>query len=157
MAKAKTMPAATAIAPVRIPRARVLCISVLPVEQPTRDGRGSDIHAAADKRLESLHPAPDVGREELVPIYLDGQPDALGLEGHQAPERRHCAVQVAAHAASVEGVSAHSGRVGHASELTARGASTTEVMLSGGWKTARMVAHYSAGAKAERGAVAKYL
>ena len=42
-------------------------------------------------------------------------------------------------------------------ELTARGASTTEVMLAGNWKTARMVAHYSAGATAERGAVAKYL
>ncbi len=39
----------------------------------------------------------------------------------------------------------------------ARGASTTEAMLSGGWKTARMVAHYAAGAKAERNAVAKYL
>ena len=52
---------------------------------------------------------------------------------------------------------AHSGRVGLASELTARGASTTEVMLAGNWKTARMVAHYSAGATAERGAVAKYL
>lgn len=38
-----------------------------------------------------------------------------------------------------------------------RGASTTETMLAGGWKTARMVAHYSAGATAERGAVAKYL
>ena len=63
----------------------------------------------------------------------------------------------AALAAGIEGVTAHSGRVGHASELTARGASTTEVMLSGGWKTARMVAHYAAGAKAERGAVAKYL
>ena len=44
-----------------------------------------------------------------------------------------------------------------ASELTARGASTTEVMLAGNWKTARMVAHYSAGATAERGAVRKYL
>ena len=52
---------------------------------------------------------------------------------------------------------AHSGRVGLASELTAAGASTTETMLAGGWKTARMVAHYSAGASAERGAVAKYL
>ena len=41
--------------------------------------------------------------------------------------------------------------------LTAHGASTTEVMLAGNWKTARMVAHYSAGATAERGAVAKYL
>ena len=63
----------------------------------------------------------------------------------------------AARAAGIEGVTAHSGRIGHASELTARGASTTEVMLSGGWKTATMVAHYAAGATAERGAVAKYL
>ena len=60
-------------------------------------------------------------------------------------------------AAGVEGVTAHSGRVGLASELTAAGASTTETMLAGGWKTSRMVAHYSAGASAERGTVAKYL
>ena len=56
----------------------------------------------------------------------------------------------AARAAGIEArVTAHSGRVGLASELTARGASTTEVMLAGNWKTARMVAHYSAGATAE--------
>ena len=61
-------------------------------------------------------------------------------------------------AAGIEArVTAHSGRVGLASELTARGASTTEVMLAGNWKTSRMVAHYSAGATAERGAVRKYL
>ena len=54
-------------------------------------------------------------------------------------------------------VTAHSGRVGLASELTSRGASTTDVMLAGNWKTGRMVAHYSAGATAERGAVARYL
>ena len=64
----------------------------------------------------------------------------------------------AARAAGIEArVTAHSGRVGLASELTARGASTTEVMLAGNWKTARMVAHYSAGATADRGAVRKYL
>ena len=64
----------------------------------------------------------------------------------------------AAHAAGIEArVTAHSGRVGLASELTARGASTTEVMLAGNWRTSRMVAHYSDGATAERGAVAKYL
>ena len=64
----------------------------------------------------------------------------------------------AARAAGIEArLTAHSGRVGLASELTARGASTTEVMLAGNWRTARMVAHYSAGATAERGAVAKYL
>ena len=33
----------------------------------------------------------------------------------------------------------------------------TDVMLAGNWKTSRMVAHYSAGATAERGAVARYL
>ncbi len=38
----------------------------------------------------------------------------------------------------------------------AEGASTTETMLAGNWKIARMVAHYSAGAKAQRGAVAKF-
>ena len=52
----------------------------------------------------------------------------------------------AARAAGVESrVTAHSGRVGLASELTSRGASTTDVMLAGNWKTSRMVAHYSAG------------
>ena len=76
--------------------------------------------------------------------------------------------QAAARAAGVENVTAHSGRVGLASELTREGASTTEVMLAGNWKTSRMVAHYSAGAgttaesvpawiAAENGAVAKYL
>ena len=64
----------------------------------------------------------------------------------------------AAHVAGVERrMTAHSGRVGLASELTSRGASTTDVMLAGNWKTSRMVAHYSAGATAERGAVARYL
>ena len=49
----------------------------------------------------------------------------------------------AARAAGIEArVTAHSGRVG---------------LASGNWKTARMVAHYSAGATAERGAVQKYL
>ena len=65
--------------------------------------------------------------------------------------------QAAARAVGVEHVTAHSGRVGLASELTRRGASTTDVMLAGNWKTSRMVAHYSAGATAERGAVAQYL
>ena len=46
-------------------------------------------------------------------------------------------------------MTAHSVRVGLASELTSRGASTTDVMLAGNWKTSRMVVHYSAGATAE--------
>ena len=58
----------------------------------------------------------------------------------------------AAQAAGVESrVTAHSGRIGLASELTSRSASTTDVMTAGTWKTSRMVAHYSPGATAERG------
>ena len=75
-----------------------------------------------------------------------------------SPLQIQCRFTAAARAAGIEArLTAHSGRVGLASELTARGASTTEVMLAGNWKTARMVAHYSAGATAERGAVRKYL
>ena len=62
----------------------------------------------------------------------------------------------AAWAAGVEPrVTAHSGRVGLASELTSRGASTTDVMLAGNWKTSRMV--YSGDPTAERRPVARYL
>ena len=52
---------------------------------------------------------------------------------------------------------AHSLRVTYASELTRLGASTAEVMNAGGWKTASMAAHYSAGIAAESNATAKYL
>ena len=83
----------------------------------------------------------------------DGSGDRVVPATDSAPlhRRRPRAPRIEAH------LTAHSGRVGLASELTARGASTTEVMLAGNWRTARMVAHYSAGATAERGAVAKYL
>jgi len=77
----------------------------------------------------------------------------IGLKAQRIGQR----FTAAAKAAGVPShITAQSGRVGVASELTARGASTTEVMLAGNWKTARMVGHYSAGARAERGAVAKY-
>ena len=99
--------------------------------------------------------------------FCDVRTSKTNQEGDAAPTDRVIGLSplqiqrrftAAARAAGIEArVTAHSGRVGLASELTARGASTTEVMLAGNWKTARMVAHYSAGATAERGAVRKYL
>ncbi len=78
----------------------------------------------------------------------------IGLGGDQI-NRRFAA---ACAAASLEGRrTSHGGRGGLATELTARGASAHDVMRAGNWKTIRMVAHYSAGASAERGAVARYL
>ena len=100
------------------------------------------------------------GAAKAIRTLRAARPDAaptdrvVGL----SPVRIQRRFTAAARAAGIEArVTAHSGRVGLASELTARGASTTEVMLAGNWKTARMVAHYSAGATAERGAVRKYL
>ena len=78
----------------------------------------------------------------------------IPLTGQQVARRLEAAGRAAGVARRLTG---HSGRVGLASELTARGASTADVMLAGGWRTARMVAHYSAGAAAERGAVMRFL
>ena len=94
--------------------------------------------------VRTLRPSASPGPEDrVVPL----SPQMVGLR-----------FQAAARSAGVEArVTAHSARVGLASELTRRGASTTDVMLAGNWKTSRMVAHYSSGATAERGAVAQYL
>ena len=91
----------------------------------------------------------------LRPAEVDSTARVFGGLTPRSLGRRFTA---AAKAAGITArLTAHSGRVGLASELTARGASTTEVMLAGAWKTTRMVAHYSAGARAERGAVARFL
>ena len=111
-------------------------------------GRAADVRLVKNecaRALEALralqpHPAPDS--------------EVFGLDAGTIGRR----FMAAAKAAGIAGrITAHSARVGLASELTRRGASITETMLAGGWKSARMVAHYSAGAVAEQGAVAKYL
>ena len=112
-----------------------------------QEGEVNDVRFVKDgvaRALQTLRAAtsPELG-DRVVPL----SPQMVGLR-----------FTAAACAAGVESrVTAHSGRVGLASELTSRGASTTDVMLAGNWKTSRMVAHYSAGATAERGAVARYL
>ncbi len=88
------------------------------------------------------------------PAPRDDQPVLGGLNGASIARR----LAAAAKAANIDGrITGHSGRVELACELTTRGASTTEIVLAGGWKTARMVAHYAACATAQQGAVAKYL
>ena len=90
-----------------------------------RDGRSRPIFGWFWARRRGDPPADD------API--------LGGLNDQSVARRLAA---AARAVGIEGrITGHSGRVGLASELTARGATTTETMLAGGWKTARLVAH----------------
>ena len=61
-------------------------------------------------------------------------------------------------AVGLEGLySSHSGRIGLASELSARGAPITEIARAGNWRSADMVIHYAKRASLKRGAVATYL
>ena len=85
-------------------------------------------------------------------VAFDPAASVFGLSGQSIGRRFSAAAKRAGYRAT-----AHSARVTYASELTRLGASTTEVMQAGAWKTARMVAHCSAGVAAEDNATAKYL
>ena len=97
--------------------------------------------AAAVRRLHgAMSPAP----AELV----------IGLSVGQIIRR----FAAACAAAGLEGRrTTHSGRAGLAMELSARGASTREVQLAGGWKDARMVARYAASVRTKDGAVSRLM
>ena len=73
-----------------------------------------------------------------------------------SPSQVNRRVQTLARLAGLDGVSAHSGRRGMASELVRRGASTTAVQQAGGWKDPQMVARYASAVSVEDGAVARY-
>ena len=110
-----------------------------------QDGERADVRLVKNGAAEALRTLREAART----------PDARLIPITAASVNRR--FQAAARAAGVSGVSAHSGRVGLATELIRRGASTTATQQAGGWKTARMVAHYSASVAAEDGAVARYL
>ena len=73
-----------------------------------------------------------------------------------SPSQVNRRVQTLARLAGLDGVSAHSGRRGMASELVRRGASTTAVQAAGGWRDPQMVARYASAVSVEDGAVARY-
>ena len=112
-----------------------------------QEGTAADVRYLKDGAAAAVLALRPAAAEPTARVFDGLTPWSLG--------RRFTAAAVAAGIKAR--LTAHSGRVGLASELTARGASMTDVMLAGAWKTARMVAHYSAGASAERGAVARYL
>ena len=91
-----------------------------------QEGEVNDVRFVKDgvaRALRTLRAtmSPDPG-DRVVPL----SPQMIGLRFTSA-----------AQAAGVDGpVTAHSRRVGLASELTSRGASTTDVMLAGNWKLA---------------------
>ena len=122
--------------------------------------RWADVEDAGDGILVTVRRSKtnQEGETNDVRYLKDGAGAPEGRVVPLSPQMIGLRFTAAAQAAGLERrVTAHSGRVGLASELTSRGASTTDVMLAGNWKTSRMVAHYSAGATAERGAVARYL
>ena len=113
-----------------------ILVTVLRRSKTNQDGETNDVRFVKDGVLRGIRTlraatSPEPG-DRVVPLSAQ----MIGL-------------RFTAAAAGIERrVTAHSGRVGLASELTSSGASTTDVML---------VAHYAAAATAERGAVARYL
>ena len=112
-----------------------------------REGGSTDIRFVKGTFADALRVHRPEGAAPSAKVFGGRDPQTIGRRFQRAASR----------AGIDRKLTAYSGRVGLASELTARGATETEVMLAGAWKTSRMVAHYSAGARAERGAVAKYL
>lgn len=112
-----------------------------------KSGTGNPVQVAylgpkAAKALRAIRPA-NAGQAESV----------FGLGPAQLSRR----VRAAAKAANLEGrFSGHSGRVGMARDLVASGAGIAAVQVAGGWKSARMPAHYARAELAGRGAVALY-
>ena len=77
----------------------------------------------------------------------------VGLRVHQITR-----FSAACAAAGLEGRrTPHSGRVGLAVELAARGATTRDVQLAGGWKNPGMVARYATRVGAGAGAVGRFM
>lgn len=118
----------------------------------TNQEGAEDIRICAKRVASALRELRDAtGGNPNAPVFV-------GRQGGLCAASINLRVKALAKAAGIGGkVSAHSARIGLASELTLRGASVQEVMAAGNWRSASMVRHYSAGVEAERGAVAKYL
>ena len=121
------------------------CLVRVRAGKTNQDGRRADVRLLKGSCAGAV--------ESLRPRHAAGSARVIGLDPRTIGRR----LTAAARFAGLEGTfTGHSGRIGLASELTARGASLQEVMLAGGWASSAMVARYSAGATVENGAVMKY-
>ena len=120
-----------------------------------QDGTTADVRYLKNGCAAALRQLRDRLTVQRSGLRPDGTAPVLGGINGQSIARR---LTAAASAAGIEGrITGHSGRVGLAVELTRRGAPEQATAKAGGWKSSRMVAHYSAAVAAEQGAVATYL
>ena len=119
-----------------------------------QDGTAADVRYLKNGCAAALRQLRDRLTVQRSGLRPDGTAQVLGGINGQSIARR---LTAAASAAGIEGrITGHSGRVGLAVELTRRGAPEQATAKAGGWKSSRMVAHYSAAVAAEQGAVATY-
>ena len=120
-----------------------------------QDGTAADVRYLKNGCASALRQLRDRLTVQRSGLRPDGTAQVLGGINGQSIARR---LTAAASAAGIEGrITGHSGRVGLAVELTRRGAPEQATAKAGGWKSSRMVAHYSAAVAAEQGAVATCL
>ena len=120
-----------------------------------QDGTTADVRYVKNGCAVALRQLRDRITVQRSGLRPDASAQVLGGIHSQSIGRR---LTAAARAAGINGrITGNSGRVGLTAELTRRGAPEQATAKAGGWKSSRMVAHYSAAVAAEQGAVAKYL
>ena len=113
-----------------------------------QDGTAADVRYLKNGCAAALRQLRDRLTVQRAGLRPDGTAQVLGGINGQSIARR---LTAAASAAGIEGrITGHSGRVGLAVELTRRGAPEQATAKAGGWKSSRMVAHYSAAVAAEQ-------
>lgn len=113
----------------------------------TGEGKLLYLPAAAVALLNEIRPSPVAPQE---PIF--------GLSASQIGRRVKAAAAAAGLQAEIatRGYTAHSGRVGMATDLMASGATGDAIQLAGRWQSSRMPVHYARSIAAGDGAVAQY-
>ena len=136
---------------------------------------------AAELRWEDLEPQPDgtsritirfskadqegegatlflseVATEDLIAIMPDAMDPGDLMFGLSSDAINRRIRKACLHAGLGDGYSGHSCRVGMAQDLSDAGATTSELMTAGRWRSALMVGKYCRNQEAARGAVSKF-
>ncbi len=120
----------------------------IPQSKTNQDGNVEDIRVLKKEGADAIR------KQRAIRLNEPTTARVVPLTGESINRR----FQVCCESIGLKGrYTSHSGRIGLASELCARGAPIQAVALAGGWQSADTVIHYSKKTERERGAVAMYL
>ena len=119
----------------------------------THDARRPPAPERSRGHVAYLTPVATTSLERIRPADAQSEERIFAMSARTIANR----IKAAAQPAAKGRFAGHSGRVGCAQDLAARGAGLTELQVAGRWNSAAMPALYARNQLAGRGAVAKYL